>query len=152
MSNRATTYKAFNYTKPASLGEIAPIYRADKTLTMDKMEQAALLFAGTSIMHVSADLSEPRPTPMPLIPQEILHNARGELEDILQQLLRGKAKGSDAIPNKLIQLASNHIIEPLCHLLNACLRLTYFPLAWRMATTAIIRKFDKDDYSAANSY
>ncbi|KAG0143438.1 hypothetical protein CROQUDRAFT_12822, partial [Cronartium quercuum f. sp. fusiforme G11] len=32
------------------------------------------------------------------------------------------------------------------------LTLVYFPIAWRMAITVIIRKFDKDNYSEANSY
>ncbi|KAG0141438.1 hypothetical protein CROQUDRAFT_98766 [Cronartium quercuum f. sp. fusiforme G11] len=108
MCTGPTTYKAFNYTKPSSSGKIAPLYHSDRSLTMEKREQADLLFRGTSIAHALVDLSEPfltqDPTPSQTAPRIICE----ELEDIIKDLPKGKAKGPDKVPNELIQLAMDN--------------------------------------------
>ncbi|KAG0150605.1 hypothetical protein CROQUDRAFT_678066, partial [Cronartium quercuum f. sp. fusiforme G11] len=110
-------YRAFGYMKPMSSGEIAPIYRMDRMLTTDKAEQATLLFKGTSITHIPADLSDPVPNPpqeddcmLPPITQE-------EIENVIQRLPKKKVKGVNTVPNELLQLAIDHILEPLGTLL-----------------------------------
>ncbi|KAG0139627.1 hypothetical protein CROQUDRAFT_54449 [Cronartium quercuum f. sp. fusiforme G11] len=150
-------YKALSDTKPSCLGEIAPLYWLDGSLTTDKIEQADLLFKGTSIVHAPVDLLDLWPPETQSDSQTVPHIIKEELEDIIKGLPKGKAKGPDDVSIELLFLAVEQILDPLLHLLNACLTLQpiqykYLGSAWRVATMAIIRKFNKEDYSAAGAY
>lgn len=150
------TYKAFSYTKPPSSAEVLPLYRGDKSLATHKPEQAALLFNGTSIARTEADLSDiptsssdshvnPELDPPP--PITIF-----ELERTVRTLPNKKAKGPDGIANELIKLALPSISDYLVRIFNTCLKLAYFPKMWKTATTVILRKQDKPDYSDPGAY
>lgn len=104
-SSGVDIFKAFKYTKPTSLGEIAPLYRADKSITSDKHEQANLLFHGTSVAHVEADLSDipPRWSLSNLDPALDSHPTNlFEMQALVNNLPSKKAAGSDELPNELI--------------------------------------------------
>lgn len=149
------TYKAFNYTKPTSLGEISPLYRADKSVTADKCEQASLLFQGTSIAHADADLSDIPPDwdPVSIDPSLECPSATAhKIQDIITALPTKRAAGSDLIQNGLLKLALPAMHDFVTRLFDACLKLGYFPHVWRTAMTAIIRKSGKSDYSEPNAY
>lgn len=154
-SSGAKAFKAFKYGKPPSSGEVAPLYRPDGSITSYKEDQAELLFRGTSVAHIDTDLSDipsgwsaltrdPRLDFTPLISEEI--------DQVITGLPVKKAKGPDQIAKELIKIAYPVIAHQLLNILNACLELGHFPNPWRSATTAIIRKHDKDCYSQPNSY
>lgn len=154
-SSGVKAFKALKYVKPPSSGEIAPLYRADGSITSDKEDQADLLFHGTSVAHIEADLSDIPPEwsasnrdpRLDFIPLSL-----DEIEPIINHLPVKKARGPDQIANKLIKTAYPIINSTLQKIFNACLELGYFPNSWRTATTAIIRKQDKDCYSHPNAY
>lgn len=150
------TYKAFSYTKPLSSAEVLPLYRQDKSLATYKPKQAKLLFEGTSIARTNTDLAEvsdfgsdehidPQLDPPPPI---TLH----EVERTVHNLPNKKAKGPDEMANELIKLALPAIGDVLVNIFDACLELSYSPHDWKIATTAILRKFDKPDYSEPGAY
>lgn len=56
-------FKALSYTIPTSTGTVAPLYRADKSIATDKMEQAELLFYGTSVALTECNLRDITPGP-----------------------------------------------------------------------------------------
>ncbi|KAG0141678.1 hypothetical protein CROQUDRAFT_98502 [Cronartium quercuum f. sp. fusiforme G11] len=75
-----------------------------------------------------------------------------EILTILENLPSKKVPGPDKIPNELIKIAGQVIVGTITKLFNACLRLGLFPQPWKVATTAIIRKAGKDDYSEPGAY
>lgn len=151
-SNANLSFEAFNYTKPAGSHAIAPLYRQDRTLATNKNEQARLLFEGTSVVQNECDVSDIPQDNTPTRPMHIPPITKHELEEIIRKLLSKKAKGEDGIPNELIKIAKSILSPKMKTVFNACLRNGYFPQSWRTATTAILRKFDKEDYSEAGAY
>ncbi|KAG0142230.1 hypothetical protein CROQUDRAFT_242146 [Cronartium quercuum f. sp. fusiforme G11] len=92
-SRGTEVFKAYKFTKPTSTGEVAPLYRADRSLATEKKEQAQLLPEGTSVVTTEADLSDV------IIPDD-RHLDPGldaplmsepELEDVIRGLPNGKA-------------------------------------------------------------
>lgn len=75
-----------------------------------------------------------------------------ELEQTINTLPTKKAKGPDDIANELVKLALPAANTHLLTVFNACLTLSYFPSEWKEATTVILRKYDKPDYSEAGAY
>lgn len=77
-------------------------------------------------------------------------------EDAVRQCIRElspyKATGPDGIPNVAIQAVEDHIAAPLTAIANACLRLGYFPSAWKIFTTITLRKPGKNDYTVPKAY
>lgn len=74
------------------------------------------------------------------------------IEGILKTIPSKRAVENDGIPNKILKLAKSLLLPHLGILFNACLKLGYFPRVWRLATTAILRKNDKDDYFKPGAY
>lgn len=136
--------------------EILPLYREDKTLVSSKSEQAALLFAGTSVAKTTADLSDiQHPQDDQHIDPQLEHPSavtHTEILNVINNLPNKKAVGPDSVANELIKKALPPILDPLHRLFNACIKHAHFPSAWKTATTAILRKFDKPDYSEAGAY
>lgn len=148
-------FKSFKFTRPATSGEIAPLYKVDGSVTSEKKEQAELLFHGTSIAHIQADLSDIPYDWSPVTNDPNLDFSPltvEELESVVNQLPKKKAAGPDHLANELIQTALPIISPPLLSILNASLKLGHFPTPWRTATTVIIRKHDKENYSQPNLY
>lgn len=150
------TYKAFSYTRPPSSSKVLPLYRQDQLLATYKSKQANLLFERTFVARAAADLSD---IPIGLsdlhldpeldLPHPI---TLSEVERTIRDLPSKKAKGPDDIGNELIKLALPAIGDTPTQVFNACLTLTYFPNAWKTATTVILRKHDKPNYSKPGAY
>lgn len=131
---------------------VAPLYRMDRSLATDKNEQARLLFVGTSIVDNecdTTDITEITDRQLPLTYPEVSEH---EIREVIKKLPSKKAKGGDGVPNELIKLAESHLTPVLQKVFTNCLKRGYFPKTWRTATTAILRKSDKDDYSEAGAY
>lgn len=63
-----------------------------------------------------------------------------------------KAPGPDGIINKVLHTIAHQITPHLTRVFNQSLRIGYCPLHLRQSTTAVIRKPDKDDYTAPKAY
>lgn len=151
-SSGSLSYKAFKYTQQQTTNAVAPLYRDDKTLATDKYEQAKLLFIGTSIVHNECDMTDIPPEQTQVTPIDYQPITEFEVETVLQRLPNKKAKGGDGIPNEILKLAKSTLLPHITVLFNTCLKLGYFPRSWRQATTAILRKADKEDYSVPGAY
>jgi ribonuclease HI len=148
----ASAFQAYRFTKAKQSTTVEPLYRPDKSLCTDVAEQAGLLFRGTSIIHSVCDLSDiparELDTPHRSFPPITL----AEVNRAIDSLPKKKAVGPDNIPNELIQIGKSLISPFLTTIFNACIRQGFFPKGWRTATTAIIRKAGKPDYSDPNAY
>ncbi|KAJ7698372.1 hypothetical protein B0H17DRAFT_856458, partial [Mycena rosella] len=63
-----------------------------------------------------------------------------------------KAPGPSGIPNVAIASARNILAPVLLAILEAGLRLGYFPDSWRIFITATLRKPGKSDYTVPGAY
>ena len=63
-----------------------------------------------------------------------------ELKTIITQLHNNKAPGPDKITNDMLKNLPDNIIEILLTLFNSCLRLAYFPTAWKTAKIKMLPK------------
>lgn len=151
-ANGALSFKAFKYTQSQSTNAIAPLYRQDLSLATDKPEQAALLFQGTSVVRNTCIISDIIPPQNQNLEVDHPLITDHELDEVLRRLPTKRAKGGDDISNDVLKLAKSLLIPILVPIFNACLKFGYFPKFWRTATTAILRKNDKDDYSEAGAY
>lgn len=150
-TDSTTVFQAFKFTRPRSGNGILPLKDQTGTITSDKDKQAELLFYGTSVVDSPCDTSDIPPSEMSsfVIFPEISCN---ETSIVLARLAKNKASGPDRIPNEVLTLCEPFLREKLTCLLNCCIRLEFFPSAWRTATTTIIRKFGKKDYTVPGAY
>jgi YD repeat-containing protein len=63
-----------------------------------------------------------------------------------------KAAGPDGIINRALHVAAAQIAPHLTKIFNWCLRLGYCPTHFRHSTTIVLRKPNKDDYTAPKAY
>ncbi|MBW0503453.1 hypothetical protein O181_043168 [Austropuccinia psidii MF-1] len=70
-----------------------------------------------------------------------------EIRTNIKQLPNKKSPGPDGIPNELIKIACNLIVNKLADLFNNCLTLGHFQTSWKRASTIIIQKTNKSNYS-----
>lgn len=146
------TFKAFKYKTTQTTNLVAPLYRPDRTLATKKCEQAALLFKGTSVVLNHCDTGDIPETPPQQSEFEHPPITHHEIKEILKRIPSKRATGTDGIPNEILKLAESILILCLSTLFNARLKTGYFPQAWRTATTAKLRKNNKDDYSESGAY
>jgi ribonuclease HI len=150
-TDSTTVFQALQFTKPRSGGGILPLRGPCGTITSNKEEQAKLLFTGTSVVNSACDLSDV-PTPEPSFFVVYPCVTREEVARILGRLAKKKASGPDRIPNEILQLCATTLADTLASLFNRCIQEDHFPTSWRTATTVIIRKFGKPDYTSPGAY
>ena len=63
-----------------------------------------------------------------------------EVYSMLNNLCINKAHGHDGFSNRILRIFSPFIAEPLCSLINCCLRTCNFPQVWKYATVCPIPK------------
>ncbi|MBW0518935.1 hypothetical protein O181_058650 [Austropuccinia psidii MF-1] len=144
-------FQAYKFTKPLFSGNILPLRNSEGNMILDNKIKAKMLLEGTSVINNQVDTSDidqtlfdPQFSFPPITTQEI---ARA-----LEELPKKKAPGPDQIVNELLKEISLLLTPHLEKVFNGCLRNGYFPLSWKSAVTAIIRKAGKDDYSDPKSY
>lgn len=79
-----------------------------------------------------------------------------EVEWILKRLRKGRAIGSDRISNEILKLCYKVLAPCLAHLINASLRLGYFPKIFKNAMTVLLPKRstpdEKRNYSSPSDW
>jgi ribonuclease HI/exonuclease III len=83
------------------------------------------------------------------IPQRI---SVRELHRAISKTKKDSAPGPDGIPNRIVKLIARDTPEILLRLFQACLDRGIHPTAFKKATTIIIRKFRKENYSDPAAY
>jgi hypothetical protein len=83
------------------------------------------------------------------IPQQI---SVRELIRAARKAKKDSAAGPDGIPNRVIKLIACEAPETLLRLFQACLDLGIHPSSFKKATTVIIRKFRKENYTDPKAY
>lgn len=128
-----------------------PIQRSDGTFATRKQEQADLIFEGTIPAMVEIDLSD--------VPEEEEEHAstfdevnQAKILSAISKLAVGKAPGLDQICNKTLKLACLFIQKRLARLYNAILFQGTYPRCWKEATTVIMQKANKTNYTSAKAY
>ena len=53
----------------------------------------------------------------------------------------------DGIDGKLIGMAVDYVVQPICHILNTSLKLSIFPQAWKDAKIISLPKDKKTSFS-----
>ena len=74
-----------------------------------------------------------------------------EIADIIRGLSKNKAPGRDAIKNGVLKILPGKMIVTVCNIVNAMMRLQYFPTAWKEATVVCLPKAGKP-LSSPTSY
>ncbi|MBW0566154.1 hypothetical protein O181_105869 [Austropuccinia psidii MF-1] len=144
-------FHVFKFTKQKASCDVAPLKKSDGRLTTDKKEKTELLFnmfsqAGEPINLANIQHESPLP---PFSFREITTH---EIMNNIKSLPNKKASGPDKIPNKIIKLSGKELNKPLKQLFNSCLSLGHFPQCWKLATTVILQKANKKDYSDPSAY
>ncbi len=88
-------------------------------------------------------------------PEPIFVPAGLEQTEVIRAIQKSKkdsAPGPDEIPNRILQLLASNRPAPLIRLFDACYRLGIHPTAFKRATTVMIRKHRRADYSDPTAY
>ncbi|MBW0475660.1 hypothetical protein O181_015375 [Austropuccinia psidii MF-1] len=70
-----------------------------------------------------------------------------EIRTNIKQLPNKKSPGPEGVPNELIKIACDLLVNKLSDLFNNCLTIGHFPTSRKRASTIIIQKTNKSDYS-----
>lgn len=84
-------------------------------------------------------------------PDSVELSSRMEVNDICKKFRNSKAPGSDRVHNSLLKQLPPQAFLFLSIIINACLRLSYFPRHWKHATVIPIKKPQKPS-TASSSY
>ncbi len=75
-----------------------------------------------------------------------------ELHQAINAIATDAATGEGGLSAGLLKLSFSTIAVSLLKIVNSCLRLSYFPAAWKRARVRIIKKPQKDSYADVKSY
>ncbi|MBW0546444.1 hypothetical protein O181_086159 [Austropuccinia psidii MF-1] len=146
-------FDAFKFTKTRASGEVHPLRNLEGKLTNDKQEQADLFFRMFSQAGTPIEGTEESPV-IPILAQPFRFEkiTTDEIRVNIKQLPNKKSPGPDKIPNELIKIACDLIIDKLTDLFNNCLIAGHFLKSWKKALTIIIQKTNKSNYSDPTAY
>jgi len=77
-------------------------------------------------------------------PKTVCYTSPGTVQQIINQIPKRKAPGADSVTNTAIKLLPRNSVLFLTHIFNGCLRIGYFPTAWKHAIVITIPKPGKD--------
>jgi len=75
-----------------------------------------------------------------------------EVYSILKRVKPDKCPGIDGITNRFLKAMGAPLVQAITELTNTCWRLEYYPQRFKQARTIVLRKPEKDDYSAPGAY
>ncbi|MBW0462020.1 hypothetical protein O181_001735 [Austropuccinia psidii MF-1] len=144
-------FEALKFTKIKSSSKVKPLRKQTGEITNDKKEQTELLFEMFAQAGKRADLSNIPEAPLAL-EKNFKKITLNKIKTSISQLPNKKAPGLDQIPNELLKILGNVLLDDLHKLFNAFLQIGYFPRHWKKASTIIIQKANKKDYSDPSAY
>ena len=147
-----TLYTAAKFTtKTPTPRHIPPIKTSNGLMANTPQDQAAVFHSTFFAPPAPPDLSDigDSPTYNQLRFSNITIT---ELDQAIQRMSPNKAPGPDNIPVLVLQKVWPCIRSPLLDIFTACIRIGFYPTLWRTATSLILRKPKRPDYSAPNAY
>ena len=81
--------------------------------------------------------------------------SHGEVLKCIKSLRSHCSTGPNIIPARFIKLVADHLADPLTHIINNCIRNSYFPRSWKIARVSPIPKVNmpvRNDDSARYQY
>ncbi|KAJ7032642.1 hypothetical protein C8F04DRAFT_958661, partial [Mycena alexandri] len=150
---RCNLYKAAKYAlnpKASSSSSRTPdLVDANGNVASTPVEKAAFFhskfFPPTPNAPVLPPTAHPAPHSAPTFTVDHVFKA-------ISKMSPWKAPGPTGIPNVAISSARTIVAPALHHILEAGMRLSYFPRAWRIFITATSRKPGKSDYTTPGAF
>ena len=145
-------YTAAKYTTKTPIPRhIPPIKAPNRSIVNTPQDQATVFHGAFFAPPPPPDLSDINPPPtynqLPFSKISIT-----ELDRAIQRMAPNKAPGPDNIPVTVLQKIWPCIRSPLLDIFKACLHIGFYPTPWRTATSLILCKPKRPDYSAPNAY
>ncbi|MBW0469931.1 hypothetical protein O181_009646 [Austropuccinia psidii MF-1] len=125
--------------------------KTDGRLTTNKEEQTELSFKMFSQAGERINLENIQHE-SPLSPFSFREITTHKIMNNSKSLPNKKASGPDKVPSKIVNIAGKELTKPLKQLFNSCLSLGHFPQCWKLGTTLILQKANKEDYSDPSAY
>lgn len=133
------TQNGILYTDEEKAEEIAETFHKNHTLTLNMVHRPTEQAVENSMISLNNDINLQDP---------IQFSTPKEIKDILKSLQNKTSSSVDKITNKLLKHLPKKVHIYLCHLFNACLKLSYFPEAWKHAKVVAIPKPNKNPADA----
>lgn len=138
-----------------------PIKKADGSLALSDLDKANLFGdhlsnvfkphpditpSTTQLVKINDFLDTPLPMSLP-----IKHVSPNEVANVIQRFKPNKSPGHDLITNKILKFLPKKTILFLTFIFNSMLRLSYFPIIWKLSIVILILKPGKPS-NIATSY
>lgn len=130
------------------VGPTGPVYSAAEKaeLLADNFQRQFSPNPGPDLQEVNSSIEIIRHT----ITKNPFHISPGQLAYAIGKLRNRKAPGEDKISNTVLKQFPPKVIILLTNIFNICLRLGYFPSAWKTGMLITIPKVGKDHNIPAN--
>ena len=116
--------------------------------TADMFDEKAEMLKSIFLTAPSpADLSDMEGSLYPASPHCPMIITRSEVSKALHRLKPDKPPGPDGISNRVLKACAEKLVELLTPLFQACVTLSYYPRAFKIANTIALRKIDKGNYT-----
>ncbi|KAJ5556699.1 hypothetical protein N7494_000614 [Penicillium frequentans] len=144
LANIDNVWKAARYLQPRdqTMGQVPTLRSGEQTVNDDQGKAHVLLETFFPPLPQIQD-EPPRDRPLPdALPMEML--TEHEIEDTLRRMAPWKAPGPDGLPVVVWQQVWPTVKHWVVEIFEASLRLSYFPLAWKVAKIVVIPKGGRD--------
>lgn len=149
-----TLWKAIKISKNKD-NNIPTLHGQNGLATSDKNKSEAIADVFEQVHHLTRDLSDLQTIRLvnrsynQVLTQDINKStiklvSNEELTDIIKKLKPKKAPGLDGIQNIILKNLNKKAKVQLIYILNACLKLSYFPSQWKKAKVLPFKKPGKD--------
>lgn len=135
------TPNGITYDEQEKADTIAEQYYENHKITENMSNNNTLITVNTTYRRIQNTQDEP--------PASSLASP-AEIKSILAGLKSGKAPGHDGITNLALKNLPKKAVIQLMYILNACLKLKYFPATWKQAVIIPFPKPGKDKLFASN--
>lgn len=85
-----------------------------------------------------------------VVPPQNVYLKAEQLKDVVKSIKAKKAPGPDKISNSTIKAFPDSLLKFIVRLFNSCLKISYFPIQWKIGKIIAIPKAGKDKTIATN--
>ena len=143
----AKRFAAYIKSKTKTVTSIGPLKHEDGSLITEDIDMAEMLntfFASVFTQEETDTVPELEPETGSLL--TTIEISEDKVKNKIKDLKDGGAQGPDEIGAKILKLAAQHLVKPLCHIYRLSLRTGEVPKDWRHArVTPIYKKGPKGE-------
>ena len=119
----------------------------------ESFDEKVLMFKDTFFPPPpTADLSDIQGFTYPEPEESLMVISADEIAKAIARVKADKAPGPDGIPNRMLKALGTTLVERLLPIFNACATFAYHPRAFKEATTIVLKKSAKGDYTDFKTY